>query len=145
LDCVAFEEQSSPFVQRLQARIGGSIRQEIDDKAMLRIHSEGGVNERYRVLCNEEGKPNETARDMVTIRPRSGGEPGRVAVCYAHLESLREPSSPYVVAEPAKGQPARWSPRPRQIDERKSQTGDIGRTLPGVERYGKTQRGRLGE
>lgn len=53
---------------------------------MLRIHSEGGVNERYCVLCNEEGKPNETAREMVTIRPRSGGEPGRVAVCPAHLE-----------------------------------------------------------
>jgi hypothetical protein len=127
------------------SRIGGSITQEVDAKAQRRIHSEGGVNERYCVLCAEEGKPNETSRDMVTIRPRSGGEQRRIAVCSAHLETLGEPSSPYLVASPTVSLPTRGSPRPHQNVQRKSQTGDISRTLRRVERYGKTQRGRLGE
>jgi hypothetical protein len=127
------------------SRIGGSIREQIDDKAQKLIHSEGGVNGRYCVLCKEEGRPNETARDMVTIRPKSGGEQRRVAICSAHLETLGEPSSPYAVSEPTIGPPTRGSPRAHERIQRKSQTGDISRTLRRVERYGRTQRGRLGE
>lgn len=122
-------------------------RQGVDDKAPRRTHSEGGANQRYCVLCKEEGKPNETARDMVTIRPRSGGEPRRVALCSNHVESLGEPASPYVVVvvARARGFPTRGSARPGRHIQRKSEKGDINRTMRRVERYGRTQRGRLGE
>ncbi len=122
----------------------GSVQQQLDEKPKP-IHSEGGVNGRYCVLCKEEGKPNETAHDMVTIRPRPGGEPRRVAVCLAHVKSLGEPASPYVVAEPARGFPTRGSARPRTYVPGKRKGGDIPRTMRKAERYGRTQRGRLGE
>jgi hypothetical protein len=127
------------------AGVAGSIQTQLDDKAPRRIHSEGGANERYCVLCREEGKPNETARDMVTIRPKSGGEPRKVAVCSGHVESLGEPASPYVVAEPVRVLPTRGSIRPGKHFQGKSVKGDISRGMRKIERYGKTQRGRLGE
>ena len=122
-----------------------SIQQQLDGKPPRPIRSEGGVNDRHCVLCKEEGKANETARDMVTIRKRSGGEPRRVAACSAHVKSLGEPTSPYVVAEPIRGLPTRGSARPRPYVEGKKKDGDISRTIRRVERYGRTQRGRLGE
>jgi hypothetical protein len=109
------------------------------------IRSEGGVNERHCVLCKEEGRPNETAHEMVTIRPRSGGEARKIAVCLSHVRSLGEPSSPYVVAELARGFPARGSARPRTYVPGKRKGGDIVRTMRKAERYGGTQRGKLGE
>jgi hypothetical protein len=103
------------------------------------------VNERHCVLCKEEGKLNETAHEMVTIRPRSGGEPRKVAVCLSHVKSLGEPSSPYVVAELARSFPTRGSARPRTYVPGKRKGGDIARTMRKAERYGGTQRGKLGE
>jgi hypothetical protein len=123
----------------------GLVQQQLDEKPPKPIHSEGGVNERHCVLCREEGKPNETAHDMVTIRPRSGGEPRTVAVCLAHIKSLGESASPYVVAEPVRAFPTRGSARPRTYVPGKRKNGDIPRTIRKAERYGGTQRGRLGE
>jgi hypothetical protein len=123
----------------------GSVQLQLDEKPPQPIHSEGGVNERHCVLCREEGKQNETAHDMVTIRPRSGGELRRVAVCLAHIKSLGEPTSPYVVAEPVRGFPTRGSARPRAYVPGKKNSGDLPRTMRKSERYGGTQRGRLGE
>jgi hypothetical protein len=127
------------------ARVAGSYQQQLDGKPPHPIHSEGGVNERHCVLCKEEGKLNETAHDMVTIKPRSGGEPRRVAVCLAHVNSLGEPTSSYVVAEPVRSFPTRGSARPRAYVPGKRNSGDIPRTMRKAERYGGTQRGRLGE
>jgi hypothetical protein len=116
------------------------------DKVPGRAHSESGVGQRYCVLCKEEGKPNETARHMVTIRPKSGGKPREIAVCLGHADSLGKPASPYeVIAEPARGIPSRGSVRPGKHNEEKSEKGDINRTLRRVGRYSKSQRGRLGE
>ena len=119
----------------------------MNDKVPRRIHSEGGVGERYCVLCKEEAsKPNETARHMMTIRPRSGGKLRRIAVCLAHADSLDKVTYPYeVIAEPTRGIPTRGSVRPGKHIQRKSEKGDINRTLRRIERYSKTQRGRLGE
>jgi hypothetical protein len=118
----------------------------MDDKVPRRIRSEGGVSERYCVICKEEGKPNETAHDMVTIRPRTGGKTRRVAVCLVHVDSISKPESPYeVIAEPIRGNRSRGSARQSKHIQRKSEQGDINRTLRLVERYGRTQRGRLGE
>jgi hypothetical protein len=103
------------------------------------------VNERHCVLCKEEGRPNETAHDMVTIRPRSGGASRKVAVCLAHVKSLGEPTSSYVVAEPDRVFPTRGSARPRTYVPGKKNNGDLPRTMRKAERYGGTQRGRLGE
>ena len=103
------------------------------------------MNERHCVLCKEEGKLNETAHDMVTIRPRSGGEPRKVAVCIAHVKSLGEPTSPYVVAELERSFPTMGAARPRTYVPGKRKGGDIPRTMRKSERYGRTQRGRLGE
>jgi len=125
--------------------LAGPAGQQTRGKPQRPIHSEGGVNERHCVLCKEEGKPNETAHDMVTIRLRSGGEPRSVAVCLAHVKSLGEPSSPYVVAEPVRGFPTRGSARPRTYVPGKKTSGDIPRAMRRVERYDRTQRGRLGE
>jgi hypothetical protein len=122
----------------------GSVQQQLDERPHT-VHSEGGVNDRHCVLCKEEGRPNETARDMVTIRPRSGGEPRRVAICTSHLEGLGEASSPWVVAELARTFPTRGSARPRTYVPGKMKNGDIPRTMRKSERYGGTQRGRLGE
>lgn len=112
-----------------------------------RIQSEGGVSERYCDLCMEEdGKSNETARDMVTVTSRTGGEPRRIAVCLPHFEGLGKPDSPYVViAEPAKGRRPGSTARPSEHNKGKSQAGEINRTRRQSERYAKTQRGRLGE
>jgi hypothetical protein len=123
----------------------GSVQQQLDDKPTKPIHSEGGVNERHCVLCKEDGKLNETAHDMVTIRPRIGGEPRKVAVCLTHIKSLGEPTSPYVVAEPTRGFPTPGSARPRAYVPGKRKSGDLPRTMRKAERYGGTQRGRLGE
>lgn len=104
------------------------------------------MNERHCVLCREEGKPSETARDMVTIRPRSGGEPRRVAVCSAHIKSLGDAAtSPYVVDDQARGFPNRGSARPRVYVPGERKGGDVARTMRKAERYGRTQRGRLGQ
>lgn len=123
----------------------GSVQQQLDEKPTKPIHSEGGVNERHCVLCKEEGKPNETSHDMVTIRDREGGEARTVAVCLAHVKSLGEPSSPYVVAEPVRRFPTRGSDRPRAYVPGKRKSGDIPRNMRQSERYGRTQRGKLGE
>ena len=119
----------------------------MDDKVPRRIQSEGGVSERYCVLCKEEdGKPNETAHDMVTLRPKSGGKLRRVAVCLLHVDSLGKPGFPYeVIAEPARGNRAKGSVRPGEHVLGKSEKGNINRKLRRVERYSRTQRGRLGE
>lgn len=126
------------------AGTAGSAQQQLDEKPKP-IHSDGGVNERRCVLCTEEGKPNETAHEMVMIRPRSGGAPRRVALCIAHVKSLGEPESPYVVAEPDRGFPTRGSARPRTYVPGKRNNSDLPRTMRKAERYGGTQRGRLGE
>jgi hypothetical protein len=125
--------------------LAGAAQQQPDEGPPHPIRSEGGVNERHCVLCKEEGKLNETAHEMVTIRPRSGGEPRKVAVCLSHVKSLGEPSSPYVVAELARSFPTRGSARPRTYVPGKRKGGDIARTMRKAERYGGTQRGKLGE
>jgi hypothetical protein len=126
------------------AGLAGAVQQQLDERPQP-VHSEGGVNDRHCVLCKEEGRPNVTARDMVTIKPRSGGEPRRVAVCSSHVKSLGEPTSPYVVAELARAFPTRGSARPRTYVPGKRKSGDLPRTMRKAERYGGTQRGRLGE
>jgi hypothetical protein len=105
------------------------------------------ANERYCVLCQEEdGRSEEPADRMVTITPTNGGEERRVAVCLVHLDSLSKPDSPYrAVVAVAKELRTRASTRPVEHDKGKSESGDIKRTLRRVERYSKTERGRLGE
>jgi len=125
--------------------LAGSVQHQLDGKPPTPIHIEGGVNERHCVLCTEEGRPNETAHDVVTIRLRSGGGTRRVAVCLAHVESLAEPTSSYVVAELVRGFPTRGSARPRTYVPGKRDNRDLPRTMRKAERYGGTQRGRLGE
>jgi hypothetical protein len=117
------------------------------EMASRRIHSEGGVTERYCVLCREEeGKPNETAHEMVTIRPKIGGKQRRVAVCLVHVASLGKAASPHeVIAEPIRGNRPKGYAQPVEHVQGKSEKGNINRTLRRVERYGRTQRGRLGE
>jgi hypothetical protein len=137
--------QSRRWLGDNSAGIAGSVQQQLDEKQGKPIRSEGGVNDRHCLLCKEEGRLNETAHDMVTIRPRSGGETRRVAVCLAHVKSLGEPTSQYVVAEPVRGFPTRGSARPRAYVPGKRKSGDIPRTMRKAERYGGTQRGRLGE
>ena len=111
-----------------------------------RSRSESGTTERYCILCKEEGKPSETARDVVTIRPREGGRPMRVALCLAHVEGLGRPGSLYeVVTAPARVIPAKGLARQTIHVEGKSEKGNINRTLRRAERYSKGQRGRLGE
>ncbi|HVC27483.1 MAG TPA: hypothetical protein VND40_04925 [Nitrososphaerales archaeon] len=127
------------------AGLAGSVQQQLDEKATKPIHSEGGVNGRHCVLCKEQGMLNVTAHEMVTIKPRSGGEPRKVAVCSSHVKSLGEPSSPYLVDELARSFPTRGSARPRAYVPGKRKGGDIPRTMRKTERYGRTQRGRLGE
>ncbi|MDA4112986.1 MAG: hypothetical protein OK474_02970 [Thaumarchaeota archaeon] len=116
-------------------------------EAPTRVKSEGGASERFCVLCQEEdGKTNETAHDMVTIRSTAGGKSRMVAVCLAHAESLGKPGSPYeIVTAPVRGVRPRSPVRPSGQIQGKSAKGDISRTLRQTERYGKTQRGRLGE
>jgi hypothetical protein len=126
------------------AVLAGSVQQQLDERPHP-VHSEGGVNERHCVLCKEEGNPGETARDMVTIKPRSGGASRKIAVCSTHLKSLGEADSPYVVAELARTFPTRGSARPRTYVPGKRKSGDQPRTMRQNERYGGTQRGRLGE
>jgi hypothetical protein len=113
----------------------------------VRVKSEGGVKDRFCVLCQEEdSKTNETAHDMVTIRSSAGGKSRRVAVCLAHIESLGKPGSQYeLVAETVATVRPRSPVRPSRQIQGKSAEGDISRTLRQTERYGKTQRGRLGE
>jgi hypothetical protein len=126
------------------AGLTDSTQQQLDEKPQL-IRIEGGVNERHCVLCREEGKPNETAREMVTISPRSGGEARRIAICSTHLKSLGEAGSPHVVTGPGRVFPTRGSARPMAYVPGKKKNGDISRTIRKAERYGRTQRGRLGE
>ena len=127
------------------AGVTGAIQQQLDEKPHP-VRSEGGATERHCVLCKEEGRENETARDMVTIRLRSGGEARKVAVCSAHLKSLGEAtSSSYVVDDQPRGFPNRGSARPRSYVPGQRKDGDIGRTMRKAERYGRTQRGRLGQ
>jgi hypothetical protein len=123
----------------------GAVRPPADQRSPDPIHDEGAANERRCVLCKEEGRPNETAHGVVTIRPRSGGEPRKVAVCSFHLEGLGEATSPYVVDELARSFPTRGSAKPRAYVPGKRKGGDIPRTMRRAERYGRTQRGRLGE
>jgi hypothetical protein len=116
------------------------------DRVTRRVRGEGSASEGYCVLCKEEGKPSETARDVVTIRPREGGRPMRVALCLAHVEGLGRPGSLYeVVAAPARVIPAKGLARQTMHVEGKSEKGNINRTLRRAERYSKGQRGRLGE
>jgi hypothetical protein len=115
-------------------------------KAQRRVSSEGGASDGYCVLCREEGKPNETARDVVTIKPRNGGRERRVTVCLAHLDGFGKPESLYeVVAAPVRGIPAKGLARQIRHVQGKSEKGNINRTLRRAERYSKGQRGRLGE
>jgi hypothetical protein len=105
------------------------------------------TGERYCVLCEEEdGKYGEPADYMVTITPTNGGEERRVAVCAVHVDSLSKPDSPYrIVVPPAKRRRAKDPIKAVEHDKGKSENADIKRTLRGVERYSKTERGRLGE
>jgi hypothetical protein len=139
------ESESRRRQQDNSVGLAGLAQQHPDEGRPHPIRSEGGVNERHCVLCKEEGKLNETAHEMVTIRPRSGGEPRKVAVCLSHVESLSEPASPYVVAELARTFPTRGSARPRTYVPGKRKSGDIARNMRRAERYGGTQRGKLGE
>jgi hypothetical protein len=127
------------------AGLADAAEQAPDEGRPHPIRSQGGVNERHCVLCKEQGMLNETAHEMVTIRPRSGGEQRKVAVCLSHVKSLGDPASPYVVAELARTFPTRGSARPRTYVPGKRKSGDIARTIRKAERYGGTQRGRLGE
>jgi hypothetical protein len=116
------------------------------DKFPRPVKAERRVTETYCVLCREEGKPNETARDFVTIRPKSGGRQRRIAVCRAHFGTLGDSQSPYeVVAAPARGVSAKGLAREKKHVEGKSERGNINRTLRRAERFSKGQRGRLGE
>jgi hypothetical protein len=83
---------------------------------------------------------------MMTIRARDGGEPRRVAICLTHAESLGSAWSLYeVISEPKRGQHPKGYVRPGQQRQGKNEKGDINRSLRVLERYSKTQRGRLGE
>jgi len=116
------------------------------DKVSKIARREGGGTESYCVLCKEEGKPNETARDVVTIRPKRGGTLRRVTVCLAHFNGLGKPESTYeLVAAPGRGIPAKGLARQSKHVQGKSEKGNINRTLRRAERYSKGQRGRLGE
>src|ERR1700694_1221924 len=99
------------------------------------IHNEGGVGERFCALCKEEeGKPDETAYDMVTIRPRTGGKPRRVAVCFVHLDSLGKPASPYeIIADPNRGIHPQGSAQQGKHMQGKSEKGNANRTRRRVE------------
>ncbi|MDA4135842.1 MAG: hypothetical protein OK449_02425 [Thaumarchaeota archaeon] len=105
------------------------------------------TGERYCVLCEEEdGKYGEPADYMVTITPANGGEERRVAACAAHVKSLSKPDSPYrIVAAPTKSRRAKSAVKPVEHNKGKSEKADVKRTLRGVERYSKTERGKLGE
>ena len=121
-------------------------RYQMVEKAPRRTSGKGGARESYCVLCREEGKPNETALDVVTIRPRSGGRVLRATVCLFHLNGLGKPGSVYeLVAAPPRGVPAKGLARESKHVEGKSEKGNINRTLRRAERYSKGQRGRLGE
>jgi hypothetical protein len=111
------------------------------------VSSDLGPGERHCALCEEEdGRPDEPADFMVTITPINAGEERRVALCAKHVESLGKKGSPYrAVEEPAKSRRARIFTRPAEHPKGKSEKGDIKRTSRGVERYSKTERGRLGE
>lgn len=116
------------------------------DKMARRVRSQVGAVERYCTLCKEEGRPSESARDVVTIRPRGGGKAMRVPLCLAHTEGLGKPGSLYeLVIAPARVVPVKGSARQNLHVEGKSEKGDISRTLRVTERYSKGQRGRLGE
>jgi len=116
------------------------------DKVTRRVRSEGEASDGYCALCKEEGKPSETARDVLTIRPREGGKPMRVPLCLAHVEGLGKSGSLYeLVAPPARIVPAKGLARQTRHVEGKSEKGNINRTLRRAERYSKGQRGRLGE
>jgi hypothetical protein len=116
------------------------------DRIASRSRNESAAAERYCVFCKEEGKPGESAREVVTIRPREGGRQVRVALCLAHVQGLGRPGSLYVlVAPPARTIPAKGLARQTLHVEGKSEKGNINRTLRRAERYSKGQRGRLGE
>ncbi|MGA2664203.1 MAG: hypothetical protein ABSF83_04595 [Nitrososphaerales archaeon] len=116
------------------------------DKVARGTSGEGGASGRYCVFCKEEGEPEETARDVVTIRLREGGRPRRVALCKAHADALGGPGSMYeAVRPPTKVVPAKGLARQTLHVEGKSEKGNINRTLRRAEGYSKGQRGRLGE
>jgi len=116
------------------------------DKATRQVHNEGGVGDGYCALCKEEGRPSETARDVLTIRPREGGKPMRVPLCLAHVDGLGKPGSLYeLINPPRRVVPAKGLARQTLHVEGKSEKGNINRTLRRAERYSKGQRGRLGE
>ena len=116
------------------------------DKVVRRVRTGGGTSERFCVLCKEEGRPNEAAREVVTIRARDGGRPMRVALCLSHVDGLGRPGSLYeAVPPPARVIPAKGLARQTRHVEGKSEKGNINRTLRRAERYSKGQRGRLGE
>ena len=116
------------------------------ERVARQVRTAGGTGERYCVLCKEEGKPGETAREVVTVRPREGGRPMRLALCLAHLDGLGRPGSLYeAVPPPSRVIPAKGLARQNLHVEGKSEKGNINRTLRRAERYSKGQRGRLGE
>lgn len=132
--------------ERILAGTVTQFRLHMAGKAARRVPSRTGEGERYCALCKEEGKPRETARDFVTIRPKEGGSPMRVPLCVAHREGLGKTSSLYeLVAPPARAVPAKGQARQALHVEGKSEKGNISRTLRRAERYSKGQRGRLGE
>ena len=117
------------------------------DKQPKQALAESRTVERYCALCEEEdGKTGEPADFMVTITPVNGGEERRVALCLVHIESLKKPDSPYrMVAAPTKARGARGTVRPVEHNKGRSEKADIKKTSRGVERYSKTERGRLGD
>jgi hypothetical protein len=116
------------------------------DKVQRRVQSEGRAKETYCLLCREEGKRNETARDYVTVRLKSGGAVRRIAVCRSHADGLGRSESPYeVVAAPARGVSAKGLARESKHVQGKSEQGNINRSLRRAERFSKGARGRLGE
>jgi len=109
--------------------------------------SESRTSESFCALCEEEdGKNGEPAGYMVTITPANGGGERRVALCVAHVESLKKPGSPYrMVAAPTKTRGVRGATRHVEHNKGRGEKGDIKRTSRGVERYSKSERGRLGD
>ena len=117
----------------------------MDQELPRHVQGDSPAGERYCALCKGEGHPNETARGIVAIRPREGGRLRKVAVCLNHADKVGKAESPYeLIAQPARSRnPVHGRPANRL--QGKTEKGDIKRTLRRVERYSKTQRGRLGE
>jgi hypothetical protein len=112
-----------------------------------RANSFSGAGERYCVICKEEGgNPTESARHVVTIKLRTGGNPRKVALCAMHFRGIGDPRSSYVLVPELTGAPRPRASAPTDTQKRGSRRkGEVNNSLRQLGRYSKTQRGRLGE